>query len=111
MEQVVLKPKNLAHSEVQVKPIQILRCSEAAPVDTEPDAAPLSDIIQAAYNNLAESDPVATVSQILRDSVRCHSSGPVVYLAQVTHLAGKFHLHAPCWEVPSALLPVCSTVA
>ena len=23
----------------------------------------------------------------------CHSSGPVAYLAQVTHLAGKFHLH------------------
>ena len=37
MEQVVLKPKNLAYSEVQVKSIQILRCSEAAPVDTEPD--------------------------------------------------------------------------
>ena len=45
MEQVVLKPKNLAHSEVQVKPIQILRYSEAAPVDTEPGATPLSDII------------------------------------------------------------------
>ena len=70
MKQVVLKPKNLAHSEVQVKPIQILRCSEAAPVDTEPDTAPLSDVIQAAYNNLAEGDPVATVSQMLRDSVR-----------------------------------------
>ena len=70
MEQVILKPKNLAHSEVQVKPIQILRCSEAAPVDTEPDATPLSDIIQAAYNNLAEGDPVATVSQMLRDGVR-----------------------------------------
>ena len=70
MEQVVLKPKNLAYSEVQVKPIQILRCSEAAPVDTKPDAAPLSDIIQAAYNNLAEGDPVVTVSQMLRDSVR-----------------------------------------
>ena len=70
MEQVVLKPKNLAYSEVQVKPIQILRCSEAAPVDTEPGTAPLSDIIQATYNNLAEGDPVATVSQILRDSVR-----------------------------------------
>ena len=26
----------------------------------------------------------------------------VAYLAQVTHLAGKFHLHAPCREVPSA---------
>ena len=49
MEQVILKPKNLAHSEVQVKPIQILRCSEAALVDTEPDATPFSDIIQAAY--------------------------------------------------------------
>ena len=23
----------------------------------------------------------------------CHSSGPVAHLAQVTHLAGKFHLH------------------
>ena len=58
----------------------------------------------------------------------CHSSGPVVYLAQVTHLAGKFHLHCclfalllPCCtsgtshtlcrEVPSALLPVCSAVS
>ena len=48
----------------------------------------------------------------------CHSSGPVAYLTQVTHLAGKFHLHcclfashAPCWEVPSALLPVCSAVS
>ena len=70
MEQVILKPKNLAHSEVQVKPIQILRRSEVAPVDTEPDATPLSDIIQAAYNNLAESDLVVTVSQMLRDSVR-----------------------------------------
>ena len=70
MEQVVLKPKNLAHSEVQVKPIWILRCSEAVPVDTEPGATLLSDIIQATYNNLAEGDPVATVSQMLRDSVR-----------------------------------------
>ena len=59
---------------------------------------------------------------------KCHSSGPVAYLAQVTHLAGKFHLHCclfalllpccisgtshtPCWEVPSALLPVCSAVS
>ena len=58
----------------------------------------------------------------------CHSSGPVAYLAQVTHLAGKFLLHcclfalplpccisgtshAPCREVLSALLPVCSAVA
>ena len=58
----------------------------------------------------------------------CHSSGPVVYLAQVTHLAGKFHLHCclfalllpccisgtshtSCREVPSALLPVCSAVS
>ena len=58
----------------------------------------------------------------------CHSSGPVAYLAQVTHLAGKLHLHCclfalllpccisgtshtPCREVPSALLPVCSTVS
>ena len=70
MEQVILKPKNLVYSEVQVMPIQILRCSEAAPVDTEPDATPFSDIIQAVYNNLAEDDPVATVSQMLRDSVR-----------------------------------------
>ena len=69
MKQVVLKPKNLAHSEVQVKPIQILRHSEAALVDTEPDTAPLSDIIQAVYNNLAEGDPVATVSQMLRDFI------------------------------------------
>ena len=23
----------------------------------------------------------------------CHGSGPVAHLAQVTHLAGKFHLH------------------
>ena len=70
MEQVVFKLKNLVHSEVQVKPIKILRCSEAVPVDTEPDDTPLSDIIQATYNNLAEGDPVAIVSQILRDSVR-----------------------------------------
>ena len=52
----------------------------------------------------------------------------VAYLAQVTHLAGKFHLHCclfalllpccisgtshtPCWEVLSALLPVCYTVS
>ena len=70
MEQVILKPKNLAHSEVQVKPIQILRYSEAALVDTEPDATPFSDVIQAAYNNLAEGDPVAIVSQMLRNSVR-----------------------------------------
>ena len=70
MEQVILKPKNLAYSEVQVKPIQILRHSETAPVDTKPDATPFSDVIQAAYNNLAEGDPVATVSQMLRDSVR-----------------------------------------
>ena len=58
----------------------------------------------------------------------CHSSGPVAYLAQVTNLAGKFHLHcclfalplscctsgtshALCWEVLSALLPVCSAVS
>ena len=70
MEQVILKPKNLAHSEVQVKSVQILRCLEAAPVNTKPDTAPLSDIIQATYNNLAEGDPVVTVSQMLRDSVR-----------------------------------------
>ena len=71
MEQVVLKPKNVAsHPEVQVKPIRILRCSEAAPVDIEPEVAPLSDVIQAAYDNLAEGDPVATVSQMLRDGVR-----------------------------------------
>ena len=71
MEQVVLKPKNVAsHPEVQVKPIRILRCSEAAPVDVEPEVAPLSDVIQAAYDNLAEGDPVATVSQMLRDGVR-----------------------------------------
>ena len=71
MEQVVLKPKNIAsYPEVQVKPIQILRRSEAAPVDIEPEVAPLSDVIQATYDNLAEGDPVATVSQMLRDSVR-----------------------------------------
>ena len=70
MEQVILKPKNLAHSDVQVKSIQILKYLEAAPVDTEPDATPFSDIIQTTYNNLAEGDPVVTVSQILRDSVR-----------------------------------------
>ena len=70
MEQVILKPKNLAYSEVQVKPIQILRCSEAVLVDTKPDATPLSDIIQTVYNNLTEGDPVVTVSQMLRDSVR-----------------------------------------
>ena len=63
-----------------------------------------------------------------RAASACHSSGLVVYLAQVTHLAGKFYLHcclfalllpyclsgtshAPCREVPSALLPVCSTVS
>ena len=71
MEQVVLKPKNVAsHPEVQVKPIWILRRSEAAPVDVEPEVAPFSDVIQAAYDNLAEGDPVATVSQMLRDGVR-----------------------------------------
>ena len=32
----------------------------------------------------------------------CHGSGPVAYLAQVTHLAGKFHLHC-CLFAP--LLP------
>ena len=32
----------------------------------------------------------------------CHSSGPVAYLAQVTHLAGKSHLHC-CLLAP--LLP------
>ena len=71
MEQVVLKPKNVAsHPEVQVKPIQILRRSEATPVDIEPEVAPLSDNIQATYDNLAEDDPVATVLQMLRDGVR-----------------------------------------
>ena len=56
----------------------------------------------------------------------CHCL--VALLAQVTHRAGKFHLHcclfalplpcctsgtshAPCREVPSALLPVCSAVS
>ena len=71
MEQVVLKPMNVASPpEVQVKPIQILKCSEAAPVEVESEVAPLSDAIQAAYDNLAEDDPVATVSQMLRDGVR-----------------------------------------
>ena len=71
MEQVVLKLKNIAsHPEVQVKPIRILRHSEAAPVNIEPEVAPLSDVIQAAYDNLAEGDPVATVSQMLRDGVK-----------------------------------------
>ena len=71
MEQVVFKPKNLAtSSEVQVKPIQILRCSEVAPVDMESKVASLSDVIQATYDSLVKSDPVATVSQMLRDGVK-----------------------------------------
>ena len=70
MEQVVLKPKNIASSEVQVKPIRILECSEVMPVDVETEIQPLSDIIQAAYNTLNEDDPVATVSQMLQDGVQ-----------------------------------------
>ena len=70
MEQVVLKPKNIASSEVQVKPIRILKCSEVMPIDVETEVQPLSDIIQAAYNTLDEDDPVATVSQMLRDGVQ-----------------------------------------
>ena len=65
MQQVVLKPKNIASSEVQIKPIRILKCSEVMPVDVETEVQPLSDIIQAAYNTLDEDDPVATVSQML----------------------------------------------
>ena len=34
--------------------------------------------------------PICTVTCLLRC---CHSSGPVAYLAQVTHLAGKSYLH------------------
>ena len=69
MEQVVLKPKNIASSEIQIKPIRILKCSEVMPVDVETEVQPLSDIIQAAYNTLDEDDPVATLSQMLRDGV------------------------------------------
>ena len=65
MEQVVLKPKNIASSEVQVKSIRILKCSEVMPVDVETEVQPLSDIIQAAYNTLNKDDPVAIVSQML----------------------------------------------
>ena len=37
-----------------------------------------------------------------REHSLCHGSGPVAYLAQATHLAGKSYLHC---------LPVCSAVA
>ena len=70
MEQVVLKPKNIASSEIQIKPIRILKCSEVMPVDIETEVQPLSDVIQAAYNTLDEDDPVATVSQMLQDGVQ-----------------------------------------
>ena len=70
MEQVVLKPKNIASSEIQVKPIRILKCSEVMPVDVETEVQPLSDVIQAAYNTFDKDDPVAMVSQMLRDSVQ-----------------------------------------
>ena len=69
MEQVVLKPKNIASSEIQIKPIRILKRSEVMPVDVETEVQPLSDIIQAAYNTLDEDDPVATVSQMLQDGI------------------------------------------
>ena len=69
MEQVVLKPKNIASSEIQIKPIRILKRSEVMPVDVETEVQPLSDVIQAAYNTLDEDDPVATVSQMLQDGV------------------------------------------
>ena len=65
MEQVVLKPKNIASSEIQIKPIRILKRSEVMPVDVETEVQPLSDVIQAAYNTLDEDDPVATISQML----------------------------------------------
>ena len=65
IEQVVLKPKNIASSEIQIKPIRILKHSEVMPVDVETEVQPLSDIIQAAYNTHDEDDPVATVSQML----------------------------------------------
>ena len=65
MEQVVLKPKNIASSEIQIKPIRILKHSEVMLVDVETEVQPLSDVIQAAYNTLDEDDPVATVSQML----------------------------------------------
>ena len=97
MEQVVLKPKNLAtSSEVQVKPIQILRCSEAAPVDMESEDAPLSNVIQATYDSLGESDPVATVSQMLRDDVR-HSQE--VSLSNCT-LENNHLFHKNCLWIP-----------
>ena len=69
MKQVVLKPKNIASSEVQIKPIRILKCSEVMAVDVETEVQPLSDVIQAAYNTLDKDDLVATVSQILQDGV------------------------------------------
>ena len=69
MEQVVLKPRNIASSEIQIKPVRILKCSEVMPVDVETEVQPLSDIIQVAYNILDEDDPVATVLQMLRDGV------------------------------------------
>ena len=65
MEQVVLKPKNIAPSEVQVKTIRILKHSEVMPVDVETEVQPLSDVIQTACNTLDEDDPVAIVSQML----------------------------------------------
>ena len=70
MEQVVLKPKNIASSEVQVKPIRILKRSEVMPVDVETEVQPLSDVIQAAYNTLDKDNAVATVSQMLQDGVQ-----------------------------------------
>ena len=42
--------------------------------------------------------------------VFCHSSGPVALLAQVTHRAGKFHLHC-CLFAPPYPLPIRTSPA
>ena len=41
--------------------------------------------------------PICTVTCLLRC---CHGSGPVAYLAQVTHLAGKSYLHCCLLALP-----------